>query len=67
MHNEAGFIISDPWATNSMPVRSGDSAEIVGDLFPKLHRNGTLFRYVCIPLYAQTKQFSLKIQGSRTH
>lgn len=46
MKNEAGFIISDPWATDSMPVKQERSAEIFDEFFPKLHQNGTSFRYI---------------------
>lgn len=47
--HESGFIVSDPWATDSMPVNLEASAEIFPELVPKLHCNGTLFRYVVIP------------------
>lgn len=49
MRNEAGFILSDVWATDKMPVKEFSSAEIFTEFFPKLHKNGTLFRYVHIP------------------
>lgn len=49
MKNSEGFVISDPWATDSMPVKQDESAQIYGEFFPKLHNNGTLFRYVHIP------------------
>ncbi len=57
MENQAGFIVSDPWATSTMPVKQDKSAEIFDEFFPKLHRNGTLFRYISIPPDVQTKQF----------
>lgn len=57
MQNEAGFIISDPWATNGMPVQQEQSAEIYDEFFPRLHQNGSLFRYVYIPPDSQTKHF----------
>lgn len=47
--HESGFIVSDPWATDSMPVNLEKSAEIFPELFPKLHPKGTLFRYIVIP------------------
>lgn len=49
MSNDEGFVISDPWATDSMPAKQNKSADIFGEFFPKLHKNGTLFRYVHIP------------------
>ncbi|HAT67204.1 MAG TPA: cupin domain-containing protein [Flavobacteriaceae bacterium] len=63
MKNEAGFIISDPWATDNMPVKQEQSAEIFDEFFPKLHQNGTLFRYVYIPPDSQTKQFFPEKEG----
>lgn len=48
-NHKSGFIVSDPWATDSMPVSLSGPAEIFDEFFPKLHANGTLFRYVCIP------------------
>lgn len=63
MKNEAGFIISDPWATDSMPVMQAQSAKIFDDFFPKLHKNGTLFRYVYIPPDSQTKKFYPEKEG----
>ena len=54
--NEAGFIVSDPWATDSMPIQSTRCAEIFDEFFPKLHQNGSLFRYVYIPPDSMTKK-----------
>ena len=39
--NEAGFIVSDPWATDSMPIQSTHCAKIFDEFFPKLHQNGS--------------------------
>jgi quercetin dioxygenase-like cupin family protein len=47
--NDAGFIISDVWATNSMPVDLQQPAKIEDSFWPKIQKNGTLFRYVAIP------------------
>ena len=57
MTNEAGFIVSDPWATDSMPVNSPKSAELFDEFFPQLHKNGSLFRYVYIPPDTMTKKY----------
>jgi quercetin dioxygenase-like cupin family protein len=54
--HESGFIVSDPWATDSMPAHLSGSAEIFDEFFPKLHHNGTLFRYVCIPPDSSVKK-----------
>jgi quercetin dioxygenase-like cupin family protein len=63
MKNEAGFIISDPWATDSMPVKQAQSSEIFDEFFPKIHKNGTLFRYVYIPPDSETKKHFPKKAG----
>jgi quercetin dioxygenase-like cupin family protein len=55
MKNDAGFVVSDVWATDSMPVNSFQSAKIEDSFFPKLQHNGTLFRYVHIPPDTATK------------
>lgn len=55
--HEAGFIISDPWATDSMPVNLDKCAALERSLFPKLHPNGSLFRYVHIPSDTAVKQY----------
>lgn len=55
--HEAGFVIADPWATDSMPANVFKSAEIADELFPKIHPNGTLFRYVTIPPDREVKKF----------
>ena len=62
--NEAGFIVSDPWATDSMPIKSSQCAEIFDEFFPKLHKNGTLFRYVSIPPDSITKEYFPDIAGA---
>jgi len=66
MKNEAGFIVSDPWATDSMPVKQNESAPLFDEFFPKLHKNGTLFRYVHIPPDSQTKKF-FPAQANQPH
>lgn len=63
LKNEAGFVISDPWATDGMPANLEKSAEIYDELFPKWHSNGTLFRYVSIPPDSQTRKFYPEIPG----
>ena len=55
MSNEAGFFISDPWATDSMPVNVEKCAEKIEGFFPKLHKHGSLLRYTCIPPDSMTK------------
>ncbi|MCF6767445.1 cupin domain-containing protein [Thiotrichales bacterium 19S11-10] len=57
MENDAGFIVSDPWATDGMPATLEKPAEIFDEFFPKLHKNGSLFRYVYIPPDTQTKKY----------
>ncbi|MBS3904997.1 MAG: cupin domain-containing protein [Simkania sp.] len=49
LKDAAGFVISDLWATDSMPVNLSNSAKIFDEFWPTLHKNGTLFRYVSIP------------------
>jgi mannose-6-phosphate isomerase-like protein (cupin superfamily) len=63
MENDAGFVVSDPWATDSMPAKLTDSAEIYAEFFPKLHKNGSLFRYVYIPSDSKTKKFFPEAPG----
>ena len=57
IRHEAGFMISDVWATSDMPVKQLIPAEILGGVFPHLHPSGTLFRYVCIPPDSESLQF----------
>jgi len=56
MKDESGFIVSDPWASEGMPAKF-EEAEIFKEFFPKLHDNGSLFRYVVIPPDSKTKEF----------
>lgn len=44
-----GLIISDVWATDTMPVDLNKEAKMESTLFPKTPKNGSFFRYVCIP------------------
>lgn len=55
--HEAGFVIADSWATDSMPANIIGSAKIADELFPKIHSNGTLFRYVTIPPDREVKKY----------
>lgn len=61
--HDAGFTISDIWATSEIPVKKFDSAEIFDNLFPQLHKGGTLFRYVSIPPDSETKKFFPDLPG----
>jgi len=44
-----GLVISDVWATNSMPVDLSKEITIPNTAFPQTPRNGSYFRYVQIP------------------
>lgn len=44
-----GLIISDIWATDSMPVKLDQDIHIPNTLAPETPKNGTYFRYVSIP------------------
>jgi len=44
-----GLIISDVWATDSMPVDLEKEVKIENTLFPLTPQNGSYFRYVHIP------------------
>ncbi|WP_131782947.1 cupin domain-containing protein [Legionella gresilensis] len=61
--HEAGYIISDAWATDSMPVESTRCAQIFDELLPKTNKNGTLFRYVYIPPDSQTRKYFPDVPG----
>jgi quercetin dioxygenase-like cupin family protein len=63
--NEAGFIIADPWATNTMPVDLEKSAIIADSFWPKIPQHGSLFRYVVIPPDSKTNQFFEQKSGNR--
>ena len=57
MTNEAGFVVSDVWATDTMPVNVDKSAKIEDVFFPVVQQNGSLFRYVHIPPDAELKKY----------
>ncbi len=44
-----GLVISDIWATNSMPVDLNKEHRIENSLLPITPKNGSYFRYVSIP------------------
>lgn len=44
-----GLIISDIWATNTMPVDLNQDFHVENSLIPDPPKNGTYFRYVSIP------------------
>ncbi len=44
-----GLIISDIWATNTMPVDLSKDISIPNTAIPRTPENGTYFRYVSIP------------------
>lgn len=44
-----GLIISDIWATNTMPVDLNQDIHVENTLIPDPPKNGTYFRYVSIP------------------
>lgn len=64
MTHESGFVISDIWATNSMPVDIHTSAKIEDSFYPQLHPNGSLFRYVHIPPDTEVKKYFEPQPGS---
>ena len=57
MTHESGFVVSDVWATDSMPVDLHKSAKIEDSFFPVLQQNGSLFRYVHIPPDTAVKKY----------
>ncbi|MDX2164495.1 MAG: cupin domain-containing protein [Gammaproteobacteria bacterium] len=49
MTHESGFVVSDIWATDSMPANLAKSAKIEDSFFPVIQPKGTLLRQVVIP------------------
>ena len=56
LKNDAGFVVSDAWATDQMSVNLNGSAKIAAEFFPTLNKKGTLLRYVHIPPDSNTLQ-----------
>ncbi len=52
-----GLIISDVWATDTMPIDLQKTVAITNTLFPNTPQNGSYFRYVHIPPDAEIKQY----------
>lgn len=44
-----GLVIADVWATDTMPIDLNREVQLESTLFPKTPKNGSFFRYVCIP------------------
>lgn len=63
IQHESGFVISDIWATQTMPVTSFLSAVKDNDVLPNVHPQGTLFRYVAIPPDVEVKKYFPDKQG----
>lgn len=64
-----GLIISDVWATNTMPVNLGKDVQLENTLFPFTQKNGSYFRYVCIPPDTEIMPHfeSVKMQSDNSH
>ncbi len=56
MTHPSGLVISDVWATDTMPANINSCAPIGESLFPQLYQNGSLFRYVHIPPDSEVKK-----------
>jgi quercetin dioxygenase-like cupin family protein len=67
MKNESGYIISDIWATDSMPANLEQCAKIENSLFPTVEPKGSLFRYVHIPPDSQIKIDLNEIPANARH
>ncbi len=65
LRHESGFIISDPWATDYMPVNLNRSADIESSPVPKVFPNGSLLRYVVIPPESEVQKYFEKKPGER--
>jgi quercetin dioxygenase-like cupin family protein len=57
IQHESGFIISDVWATQEMPVNSFLSKVTGSNVLPTILPNGSLFRYVVIPPDSAVKRY----------
>jgi len=62
-----GLIISDIWATNTMPVDLNQELIIPNTLFPCTPKNGSYFRYVKIPPDSELKVDKLTINSGEQH
>lgn len=62
-----GLIISDIWATNTMPVDLKQELIITNTLFPCTPKNGSYFRYVQIPPDSALKTDELPINAGDPH
>lgn len=51
-----GLLISDVWATDTMPVVLSKEVTVENSLFPKTPKNGSYFRYVRIPPDAELEK-----------
>lgn len=59
-----GLVISDIWATDSMPVDSAETVEVENTGFPIVPKNGTYVRYVTIP---PDKDLGLEVEAGQPH
>lgn len=56
------LLISDIWATNTMPVELGKETKIENTLFPNTPHNGSYIRYVHIPPDTELEKHGLKVK-----
>lgn len=62
-----GLVISDIWATNTMPVDLNQELLIPNTLLPITPKNGSYFRYVEIPPDSKLKSNGLAIDQDKPH
>ncbi|MFD2967254.1 cupin domain-containing protein [Sphingobacterium bambusae] len=58
------LVISDIWATDSMPVAIGQRAETLNTGFPQVPKNGSYVRYVTIP---PDRDLGLEVPAGQKH
>lgn len=61
------LIISDLWATDTMPVDLSKSVSVENTLFPNTPTNGSYLRYVSIPPDSQANFNKTQTSSSETH
>ncbi len=57
IQHESGFVISDVWASQGMPVNSFSSKVSENNVLPNVLPSGSLFRYVVIPPDSTVKRY----------
>lgn len=62
-----GLVISDIWATNTMPVDLNQELRIPNTLFPDTPKNGSYFRYVKIPPDSALKTSTVAVSNNEAH